>query len=131
MKTINATVHKENRGYSDELRRNAVSYALMTGNQRQAAKRFNVSRGSIHNWLCAFDFNNEFHSMKDQKRLNGVFKRNYKNGNRVYDNDFRLKVTDFAMRYSVAHAEKKFKVTDTTIYKWLKSFNMANAYWNK
>jgi len=127
----NATVHKEGYGYNDDFRRDVVSYALMTGDRYLAAKRFGVSHGSVHNWLCAFDFNNEFHSMKHQKRAPSIFVRNYKNGSRVYDDAFRLKVADFANRFSVKHAEEKFKVTNSTIYKWLKSFNMANNYWNK
>jgi len=129
--TINSTVHKESCGYNDNLRRDAVSFAIMCGNQKAAAKRFGVSVGSIHNWLCAFDFNNEYHSVKMQKRLEGVFSKSYKNGNRVYDDAFRLEVAHFANRYSVQHAKKKFKVTHNTIYKWLKAFNMANSYWNK
>ena len=131
MNTLNNTVHKESYGYDDNLRRNAVSFAIMTGDQKLAAKRFNVSAGSIHNWLCAFDFNNEFHSVKRQERISGIFVRNYKRNNRVYDDAFRIKVADFANRYSVKHAEQKFKVTNATIYKWLKAFNMANSYWNK
>jgi len=131
MTTLNLTVHKQNRGYSDDLRRNAVSYAIMCGDQKKAAKRFGVSRGSIHNWLCAFDFNNEYHSVKMQNRLSGVFSKTYKNGNRLYDDNFRLEVAHFANRYSVQHATKKFNVTSATVYKWLKTFNMANSYWNK
>lgn len=127
----NATVHKENRGYNDDLRRNAVSFAVMAGCTKIAAKRFNVSRGSIHNWLCAFDFNNEYHSVKRQERIRGVFLRDFKRGNRVYNDEFRLKVASFANRYSVKHAEQRFKVTNATIYKWLKAYNFANSYWNK
>jgi len=127
----NATVHKEGYGYDDNFRRNVVSYAMLTGSTELAAKRFKVARGSVHNWLCAFDFNNEFHSMKRQERVPSVFIKNYKNGNRIYDDAFRLKVADFANRYSVRHAKQKFKVTHNTIYKWLKAFNMANSYWNK
>ena len=131
MTTLNSTVHKANRGYNDNLRRDAISFAIMCGNRKTAAERFGVSEGSIHNWLCAFDLNNEYLSVKSQKRLDGVFARTYKDGVRTYDDAFRLEVANFANRYSVKHAEEKFKVTNSTIYKWLKSFNMANSYWNK
>ena len=48
-----------------------------------------------------------------------------------YSEEPRSKVMRYAMRFGVPTASSKFRVSNSTIYDWLKAYGLSTAYFNR
>lgn len=48
-----------------------------------------------------------------------------------YSEELRSKVMRYAMRFGVPTASSKFRVSNSTIYDWLKAYGLSTAYFNR
>jgi len=113
----------------------AVMTACLFGS-KEAARIHGVSPSSVHNWMQKDSMNYHYAQKtkpaKDYKEsvgnLEGSFTKDYVSGSLRYTNDFRREVAMYAADYGVSSAVQKFGPTATTIYKWLRSFNLDGYY---
>jgi hypothetical protein len=120
------TVFKPGFGYPDQLRLDAVNVAQKFG-KRYAARNFGVALSTIYRWIDALGMPA---LNKNTGYGNTMSTRPLRNHARFKEED-RLVICRFAMEYDVQAACKLFNASDTSVYSWLKTYNMQTGYWNK
>jgi len=121
------TVFAAGYGYPNDFRLAATHLAHKFGAQA-AADAFKVSVGSVYNWINALGSPSVY---KNTGRVgdNHDSIKPMRNSHAYYEED-RVHICNFAMEYNVAIAHETFGAAKSSIYGWLKTYNMQTAYWN-
>lgn len=89
---------------------------------------FGVSRASGVRWYNALG---NAASSKRRKHLNVKPILDKADNMSKYTEEFRKNVMEFAMRFGVPSAGKKYKVCNESIYDWIKAYGWSTAYFNR
>ena len=87
-----------------------------------------ISRASAHRWYNALG-NAAGGKLRNNFNVKPILDKD--DNKSPYTEEFRKSVMEFAMRFGVPSAGKRYKVCNESIYDWIKAYGWSTAYFNR